>query len=199
MTEAHADAAARRTPGTRREVILTQAAKLFAARGFHGVGVDDIGAAAGITGPGIYRHFASKDAMLAEMLVGISRRLLDGGAERAAAAPEPSAALDALIDWHIDFALDNPELIVVHDRDLETLPDDPRHEVKALQRRYVELWVAVIAQTAPDMSADEARAAAHAVFGLLNSTPHSASVLERRLMAALLHRMARGALGVSDV
>jgi AcrR family transcriptional regulator len=182
------------TGASRREVILREAAKLFAARGFHGVGVDDIGAAAGITGPGIYRHFTSKDAMLAEMLIGISRRLLDGGSLRARAARDSSAALDALIDWHVDFALNNPELIVVHDRDLDTLPDDPRHEVKALQRRYVELWADVIRETAPDISVDEARAAAHAVFGLLNSTPHSASVLERHLMATLLHRMARGAL-----
>jgi hypothetical protein len=133
------------------------------------------------------------------MLIGISRRLLDGGTLRVRDAPDASAALDALIGWHVDFALDNPELIVVHDRDLDTLPDEPRHEVKALQRRYVELWADVIRRSAPDMSdvsADEARAAAHAVFGLLNSTPHSASVLERGLMAALLHRMARGALAV---
>src|SRR3954462_3729937 len=64
---------------TRREQILSEAARLFAARGFHGVGVDEIGAAVGISGPGLYRHFAGKDAMLAELLVGISGQLLTGG------------------------------------------------------------------------------------------------------------------------
>ena len=49
---------------TRREQILREAARLFADRGFHGVGVDEIGAAVGISGPGLYRHFAGKDAML---------------------------------------------------------------------------------------------------------------------------------------
>lgn len=59
---------------TRREQILKEAARLFAERGFHGVGVDEIGAAVGISGPGLYRHFPGKDAMLAELLVGISER-----------------------------------------------------------------------------------------------------------------------------
>ena len=62
------------------------------------MGIDEIGAAVGISGPGLYRHFPGKDAMLAEMLVGISERLLAGG--NAAAWPTPRAtppgALDAL-------------------------------------------------------------------------------------------------------
>lgn len=69
-------AAARVAAPTRREQILKEAARLFAERGFHGVGVDEIGAAVGISGPGLYRHFPGKDAMLAELLVGISERLL---------------------------------------------------------------------------------------------------------------------------
>ena len=64
---------------SRREQILQAAAQLFAERGSRAVGVDDVGAAVGVTGPAIYRHFASKDAMLAEMLVRISERLLAGG------------------------------------------------------------------------------------------------------------------------
>ena len=67
---------------TRREQILSAAAELFARYGFHGVGIDDIGAAVGISGPALYRHFRSKDAMLAEMLTGISERLLVGGRQR---------------------------------------------------------------------------------------------------------------------
>ena len=67
---------------TRREQILATAADLFAARGFHGVSVVDLGAACGISGPALYKHFASKDAVLAEMLVSISQRLLEVGRER---------------------------------------------------------------------------------------------------------------------
>jgi AcrR family transcriptional regulator len=48
----------------RKERILAAAADLVASSGYHAVSMADIGAAAGITGSGIYRHFASKSALL---------------------------------------------------------------------------------------------------------------------------------------
>jgi AcrR family transcriptional regulator len=183
----HADAAR----PSRREQILRAAAQLFAERGSRSVGVDDVGAAVGVTGPAIYRHFASKDAMLAEMLLRISERLLAGGtAEVAAAGGEPGAQLRALIGFHVDFALDNPALITVQDRDLGALSEPDAREVRRLQRRYVEEWVQVLARVHPDASTAACRARAHAVFGLINSTPHSAGRLSRPAMAGLLAEMA---------
>ena len=136
---------------TRREQILKEAARLFAERGFHGVGVDEIGAA-----------------------VGISERLLDGGRLRVGETTgDPEALLGALIDGHIDFALDDRPLITLHDRELDRLKDEDRKRVRQLQRQYVELWVAVVRELYPAAGESEVRAAVHAVFGLLNSTPHS--------------------------
>jgi AcrR family transcriptional regulator len=184
----HADAAR----PSRRDEILRAAARLFAERGSRAVGVDDVGAAVGVTGPAIYRHFASKDAMLAEMLVRISERLLAGGSERVAEVgdDDPAAQLRALIAFHVDFALDNPALITVQDRDLGSLPDADAAQVRRLQRRYVEEWVTVLARLHPAADAATCRARAHAVFGLINSTPHSAGRLTRPAMAALLADMA---------
>ncbi|MEV8440983.1 TetR/AcrR family transcriptional regulator [Actinosynnema sp. NPDC051121] len=185
---------------TRRDQILAAAAELFARHGFHGVGIDDIGAAVGISGPALYRHFRSKDAMLGEMLTSISERLLDGGLNRVAASGDPAHTLRELIRWHVDFALDDPALITVQIRNLANLTDPDRRRVRALQRRYVEVWVETIRKTTPEVDEPTARAAAHAVFGLINSTPHSAH-LDRDQMAALLSQMAlaslSGALPVS--
>ncbi|MCA0144100.1 TetR/AcrR family transcriptional regulator [Blastococcus sp. LR1] len=176
---------------SRREQILQAAAQLFAERGSRAVGVDDVGAAVGVTGPAIYRHFASKDAMLAEMLLRISERLAEGGRARVAAAgADPEAQLRALIDFQVEFALDNPALIVVHDRDLPSLAEEQAGQVRRLQRQYVEVWVAVLARLHPGAEAATCRARAHAVFGLINSTPHSAGRLDRSAMAALLTAMA---------
>ena len=74
----------------RRQQILDIAADLFAQRGFHGVSVADLGAACGISGPALYKHFPSKDAVLAEMLVSISEELLSVGRQRVAAAATPA-------------------------------------------------------------------------------------------------------------
>ncbi|MEU4051882.1 TetR/AcrR family transcriptional regulator [Streptomyces olivaceus] len=188
---------------TRREQILKEAARLFAERGFHGVGVDEIGAAVGISGPGLYRHFAGKDAMLAELLVGISdslltgakRRLAEAGSDRAGAAG-PEAVLDSFIEGHIDFALDDRPLITLHDRELDRLRDADRKMVRQLQRQYVELWVGVLREVYPELAEPAARSAVHSVFGLLNSTPHlgrAGTLPGRAVTASLLHRMARGA------
>ena len=183
---------------TRREQILREAARLFAERGFHGVGVDEIGAAVGISGPGLYRHFAGKDAMLAELLVGISGQLLTGAKRRLKEADgvPAEAVLDSLIEGHIDFALDDRPLITLHDRELDRLRDSDRKLVRQLQRQYVELWVEVVREIHPHLVEPVARAAVHAVFGLLNSTPHlgrPGSLPGRAATAALLHGMARGA------
>ncbi|MGW1491067.1 SACE_7040 family transcriptional regulator [Streptomyces sp. NBC_01410] len=186
---------------TRREQILKEAARLFAERGFHGVGVDEIGAAVGISGPGLYRHFAGKDAMLAELLVGISERLLSGGRLRVEeSAADPEVLLAALIDGHIDFALDDRPLITLHDRELDRLRESDRKLVRQLQRQYVELWVEAVCAMYPALAEADARAAVHAVFGLLNSTPHLGrpdARMGRDATADLLHRLARGAFAAA--
>jgi AcrR family transcriptional regulator len=183
----------------RRAQIRREAARLFAARGFLGVGVDEIGKAVGISGPGLYRHFAGKDAMLADLLVGISQRLLSEGRRRVEAASGARAALDSLLEGHIDFALCESALITLHDRELLHLPDAERRRVRSLQRQYVELWVEVAGEAFPGLG-DDSRSAVHAVFGLLNSTPHSSAAQreeERPAMAVLLHRLALGALSAA--
>jgi AcrR family transcriptional regulator len=185
----------------RREQILREAARLFAERGFHGVGVDEIGAAVGISGPGLYRHFPGKDAMLAELLVGISGRLMTAGKLRVAEASGPAEALDALIRGHIDFALDDRPLITLHDRELDRLRESDRKLVRQLQRQYVEQWVQVVRGVHPAAPEPEARAAVHAVFGLLNSTPHLGThngLPSRAATAAVLHRLALGAFAALD-
>jgi AcrR family transcriptional regulator len=178
---------------SRREQILDRAAELFAARGFHGTSVDDVGSACGISGPALYRHFASKDAMLAEMLVRISELLLSEARTRTAGAPGPRPALDALLAWHIEFALRHRALIVVQDRDWDSLPDDARTRVRRLQRAYIDLWVEQLAAIATGIDRSEAQARVRAVFGLLNSTPRSARLPDAQ-MRALLTSMAWAAL-----
>jgi AcrR family transcriptional regulator len=175
----------------RRAQILTVAAKLFAKHGFHGVSIADLGAAVGVSGPALYRHFDGKEALLAEMLIGISEHLLAGGQQRAGAAGDPHEVLVALVEFQADFALHEPELIVVQDRDLANLPEGARRTVRQLQRRYVEIWVDTLRSVHPGMTEEAARVAAHGAFGLLNSTPHTGDGPEA---VTLLRRMALTAL-----
>src|SRR5256885_15794017 len=86
---------------SRRDEILELAVGLFASRGYHGVSMDDIGAAAGVPGPALYHHFAGKEAMLVAALAPVSQGLLEGGRVRVTANPDaPKAALESLVEFH---------------------------------------------------------------------------------------------------
>lgn len=181
---------------TRREQILATAADLFAARGFHGVSVAELGAACGISGPALYKHFPSKQTMLAEMLTSISERLLAVGRERVDGAPDGPSALRGLVAWHVDFALEHRALIVVQDRDWASLPAEARDAVRTLQRAYVDLWADQLRRVRPELGDAAAHAAAQAVFGLLNSTPRAGHAIPDAELRALLADLAHRALGV---
>ena len=187
-----------RPTGERRTAILGAAARLFAAHGYRGVTIDDLGRAVGTTGPALYRHFPGKEALLGEVLVDISERLAQQGRELVTSTGSPQAALAALLRGHIEFSLDEPDLITVHDRELGNLTDEDRRRVRRLQRGYVEEWVNVLAELRPEASRATLRASVHAAFGLLNSTPHSRGSLSRGEMAALLQRMGSAALLAGD-
>jgi AcrR family transcriptional regulator len=49
-------------------LILDGATTLFRRHGYGGVSIDDIGTAAGIAGPAVYRHFDTKEELLATMM-----------------------------------------------------------------------------------------------------------------------------------
>lgn len=180
-----------RAKAHRRDALHAAAARLFAERGFERVSLEDLGAAVGVSGPAVYRHFSSKQAVLAALLVGASEGLLAGGAAVVERESDPARALRELIAFHVDFALRDREVIRVQDRDLDSLAEPERHAVRTLQRKYVELWVEVLARLDPEAPRPTLRTRAHATFGLLNSTPHSAgtgqvrSLLESMALAAL--------------
>ena len=162
-----------RLKSDRRLQLLSAAERLFAERGFLAVRLEDIGAAAGVSGPAIYRHFPNKESLLVELLVGISTRLLAGAREVQSDSTDAAAALDGLIDFHLDFVFNEPDLIRIQDRDLAYLPEAAEKQVRKSQRQYVEVWVGVLRELNPELAEADARLTAHAVFGLLNSTPHS--------------------------
>jgi AcrR family transcriptional regulator len=185
-----------RMKAERRQQLVHAASRLFAERGFRSVSIEDLAAEAGVSGPAVYRHFTSKEALLANLLIDVSQQLLDQGARRAEGA-SPIESLHQLIAFHTDFALRDRDLIRIQDHDFASLALEDARTVSRLQRAYLDVWVAVLRQIDPTLAESVARTKIQAVFGLLNSTPHSASHRDTETTRSILEVMALDALGLT--
>ncbi len=170
---------------SRRDDIVAAAAALFAQRGYAAVGMDDIGVAAGITGPGIYRHFPSKAAVLAAVFAQIIEVV---------AAP-PDGDLEVLINTYAAGVASRRDLMGVFVREVHHLPDEHRRLLDDSQRTLVRRWRTAVADAHPDWPSERVRTAVHACFGLLNSVATFRSPLSDADLAGELSRLARRALG----
>ena len=178
----------------RREQLLEAAAALFAERGYHAVGIDDIGAAAGISGPGVYRHFASKQALLESLCDRAMTRMLAGARGTTSAQNDPHAALEALVDLHVLFAVEERALIGVWVREMRALSDDVRRSLRRRMREYEQPWHAVLAQLRDDLDPAEVAVVTGSTLAMLNATAFTTPEVSPDQLARLLRRMALSAL-----
>ncbi|WP_083506668.1 TetR/AcrR family transcriptional regulator [Leucobacter sp. G161] len=178
----------------RRERYLEAAATLIAERGFSGVSIDLLGSAVGVSGPALYRHFSSKEDILTQLLVGASERLLAGYEAIIAENLGDEETLHRLVHFHLDFATNERDVILAQERELGNLPEEPRRQVRSLQRRYVNGWVAITERLMPEASRADLTVRLHAVFGLLNSTPYSGSLASPTRVRSILAEMALSSL-----
>ena len=93
--------AASHTPVPPRERILAVARELFYRRGIHAVGVDSIAEAAGTNKMTLYRHFASKDELVAACLRETRGRDRRGmGRNCRGASWRPEEGIDGVVATH---------------------------------------------------------------------------------------------------
>lgn len=182
----------------RREAILTAAAQLFAERGYAAVGMDDIGAAAGVTGPAIYRHFGAK----ASVLTAVFDRVIDAvtidpdviGALPDSDEESPAAELRQLIAMYAGAVSGRRRLMAVFIREVHHLPTEDRGLLDERQRALIGRWRALLAQAHSDWDVERVRTAIHGTFGMLNSVGTFESPLPDRELADQLAGFAATAL-----
>jgi AcrR family transcriptional regulator len=178
----------------RREQLLDAASALVAERGFHSVGILEIGAAAGVSGSAIYRHFASKQDILVAVLDRVIDALLAGAQEVTATIDDPAVALNELVDRHVAFALGNRAVIAVYDQESHNLPPAARTRLRRNQRAYATIWVDTLVALSPALERQAAGVAVHGVFGLVNSVSDYSPRLSDVEVGAILRAMAHAGL-----
>ena len=179
-----------RRRGTRRLHIVTAAADLFAADGYPAAGMDQIGAAAGITGPAIYRHFDSKAAILAAVFDGIIDAVTRPP-EVALVDADPSEELSALIGVYARAVASRRRLMGVFVREVHHLPPEHQARLDERQRVLVRQWRTLLSAVHPSWSVEVVRATVHGCFGMLNALGTFDSVLSDDDLARTLIDLAR--------
>ena len=182
----------------RREAIVAAAAELFAENGYAAVGMDDIGAAAGVTGPAIYRHFEAKAAVLTEVfdrIIGTVDTEADPN-EDSPAGPDgltdadPAVRLRRQVERYAAGVSRQRQLMAVFVREVHHLPPDHRDRLRDRQRALVGRWRRLLADAHPEWSTEEVRTAVHGVFGMLNTVGTFESPLANDELADLLADLA---------
>jgi hypothetical protein len=173
---------------------LAATADLVARHGYHSVSIGDIGSAVGITGPGVYRHFESKSALLGVLFDRVIDELLGNVAQIKSLGADEQAVLDELVADQVRFALTKRVLIQVYLQEITNLPDEDRRRLRRKQRRYLEEWVKVMEVLRPDVSYDEALLLVHAAIGAIQSLVDYNSPLSEGQLKVLMIDAAKAVL-----
>jgi AcrR family transcriptional regulator len=180
---------------SRRDAILDAALELFRQRGYHSVGIDEIGTAAGISGPGVYRHFVNKAALLVALFDSITERMLQAAEEIQKLECPEAETLDRLVGYHVAIAVRERGLLAVWIQDWRSLPRDDAQRIRHRQVEYIAVWVQALVALRPELAPAEAEAVVHAALGAVNSVALSDSGLPAKDLETILGTGARAVLG----
>lgn len=181
----------------RKTRILVAAADLVARRGFHAVSMADIGAAAGITGSGVYRHFERKSAVLVALFDQCIDDLLRDEQQIVSSVSDVRAALDLLIAGQVEFVVADRELALVYYNEINNLPAEDRRRLRRKQRIYLEEWVHLVSELRGDLSDADARTLVHAAIGAIQSPLFHHAGLDDNRLRVLLTDAARAIVGMT--
>jgi AcrR family transcriptional regulator len=183
----------------RRDQIQKIAVNLFHERGYHATGMDDIGEAAGITGPAIYRHFKNKEEIVTAAITQGTEQILHKVHEIVETSSSPQETLERLAHNFMRATLNDPALAGIIVGEMRLLDPGARAAVERAFRLHLEEWVHALSQLRPELSDGELRVLVTGAFGLFESVTQYDSGLDRQAVEDLLVDMAMaGLLGGSQ-
>ena len=151
----------------------------------------EIGAAAGITGSGIYRHFDGKSTILVALFDLIIDDLIEDQAKVLAESDDAGELLRGLIDLQVQFVVGQRELARIYFNEIQNLPQADRTRLRRKQRLYVEEWVHLASVIVPRRTDSEARIVVLAAIGAIQSCLFQRRALEPDVLGLYLAAAAR--------
>jgi AcrR family transcriptional regulator len=183
-------------PASRREELLAQAVRMFAAHGYAEVGIEDIGNAVGIAGPSIYNHWATKLDLLVTALRRGAATLAVGVASAYRQATGPADALSRLLHSYVELSHTHPEIFGLLITDINDLPEDELHAIRRAQHEHVTEWVHLLRLDQPQLDPVAARIRVHAVLSVANDTACTAHLRRNPAVPAAVEAIGARLLGL---
>ncbi len=155
----------------RRLEIASAAARVFADSSYHTVGMREVAAAVGIRGASLYNHFSSKEEILYEIALSVTRDTVEGFLSVLDGSSPVAVRLAALIRAHLQHvAIMRVEHLVAIAEVKELLPEHRAHvlEYKTYYHRRVR-DVIVAGHRSGDFASPNPRLATLALMDMLNS------------------------------
>lgn len=159
----------RATTAVTRNRVLTEAAALFAGKGYEAMSLRDVSQAAGVSLAGLYHYFASKEDLLYQVQHRTYASLHEAQEKIAAMPGTPEERFRRLVIGHLAFFTSHPNELKTCTYELESLKGELYLTTETLRRRYYHLVTMAVAELIGD--AGETRQSRHAtlfIFGMLN-------------------------------
>ncbi|WP_439029307.1 TetR/AcrR family transcriptional regulator [Gordonia terrae] len=184
-------------PAARREVILTEAINLFAARGFRDVTIEDIAHAAGLPASGVYRHFPSKVAILEASFWRAGDRVATVISEALAASTTPREAIVEMLGRYVRLSCTTTDLITIYETEIGHTTPEARGALRNQQCIVVDEFATWVTRDRTDLTLPQARFLVHAALNVVADLSRQSPQPSPARIEALASRLLLGP-GVSD-
>ena len=126
------------------EMILSQAAHVFARKGFRGASIRDIARLTGVSLAGLYYYFQSKDELLFLIQKHCFELLTTCLEEKLQGVADPVEKVRILIGNHLEYFLSNMREMKVLSHEAESLNGEFLSEIERIKRRYYKICLGVV-------------------------------------------------------
>jgi AcrR family transcriptional regulator len=121
----------------RRSELTRQAARLFAAKGYHGTSIGDLAEAMGVQKGSLYAHISSKQDLLYETMAE-GARAFHGGLDEIRDDAPATEKIRLALRSHLQVVADQLDVATVFVQEWRYLEGERREEIVAERRRYEE-------------------------------------------------------------
>lgn len=156
----------------KRRLILDKAATLFAERGFRTASLLELARACNGSKSWIYHYYPSKEAILYDILSDHMTTLLETAERELVETREPRSQLRSLLREFLEIYAQARSRHKVLLNDLHNLAEEQQSEIVDLERRVVDIVVALLSRLNPKLMAepDLGKPVAMMLFGAINWT-----------------------------